>query len=245
MGTSNDIIKREFDSAKFTKIFNERYLKKKESGNYKLTRSAYKDELAHFTGKEPSTVRDWFRRHSPIPETLDKIAEFLGITTDAITTPVSLFKNGKKNMANKKMLEFGITEIKTYKLMEYTLWNGLKVYLKHRLDTPKNELYTLYLEDFCLCDISPENAEDEDRLIDIMNDVIDDDCILDYAEIAHAVNSSTFFPEPELLLRKNIDKLEQRCKEDDEYCRSHNIDLEKIITPDKMKNEFLKDIKVK
>ena len=245
MGVNNDIIKREFDFEKFTKIFNERYLKKKESVNYKLTRSAYKLELANFTGMDSSTVKDWFARHSPIPETLVKIAEFLGVNTDNITTPVSLFKNGKKNMANKKMLEFGITEVKTFKVTEYTLWNGLKAYLKHRVDTPKNELYTLYLEDFCLCDISPENAEDEDRLIDIMSDVIDDDCILDYANIAHAVNSSTFFPEPELLLRKNIDKLEQRCKEDEEYLRSHNIDIDKIPSFNEMKNEFLKDNEIK
>ena len=245
MGVNNDIIKREFDFVKFAKIFNERYLKKKESVNCKLTKSAYKEELAHFTGMNPSTVKDWFARHSPLPEALVKIAKFLDISTDDITTPVSLFKNGKKNMANKKMLEFGITEIKTYKVMEYTLWNGLKVYLRHRLDTPKNELYSLYLEDFCLCDISPENAEDEDKLIDIMNDVIDDDCILDFADLAHVVGSATFFPEPELLLRENIDKVEQRYKEGEEYCKNHNIDIDKIPSSYEMKEDFLKGNEIK
>ncbi len=225
MGTNNDLIKREFDNAKFTRIFNDKFLNLKTSSRKDLTKSAYKEELADCTDKEIATVKDWFRRHSPLTNTIYTIAEFLGVSFDDITTPIFLSKKGNKSMINKKMLDFGIKDVKKFKITEYRLWNGLTLYLRQRTDTSKNELYTLYLEDFCLCDISPENAEDEDKLIDIMNDIVDDDCILDYADIAQSIDGTKYFPEPELLLRKNAALLEQKCKEGEEYLRALNIDI--------------------
>lgn len=245
MGANNDIIKREFDCSKFTRIFNDKYLRLKSTFRKGLTKSVYKEELAAFTEMSISTVKDWFRRHSPITSTIYKIAEFLEVNYDDITIPVFLSCNGNKSMINKKMLDFGITEVKTFKIKEYTLWNGLTLYLKRRIDTSKNELYTLYLEDFCLCDISPENAEDENKLIDIIYDIVDDDCILDYAELAHFVDSSICFPEPELLLRKNVDKLRQKRKESEELFRKYSQDIDDLIHSDKMKSEFLKQNEIR
>ena len=137
-----------------------------------------------------------------------------------------------------KMNELGIKEAKVYKVTEYSLWNDLKVYLKHRIDTTNKEIYTLYLEDFCLCDISPESAEDEKKFFEIFEEIIDDDCILDYMNLAEPN-----YPDPEILLRKNLDKYLDSTKEWEEYQKT--LDPNVIHSLSELKEKGLKyeDIK--
>ena len=206
-------LKREFSFEKFGACFLTRYLEEKKT-RPQLNKEVFREELAAYTNNSTSTVKDWFSRHAPYSNTLGKIAGFLRCTVDDLLV---LSSKGNESVISEKMKEFGITDIKSFKVKEYTLWNNFKVYLKHRTDTPKAQ-YTMYLNEYCLCDISSESAENEERLVDIMTDIIDDDCIIDYVTITNPGD-----PEPELYLRKNAEKLQQEIREYEEYRQSKGI----------------------
>ena len=224
-----------FDRGSFKTFYNTKYISEKYDKVHdgKFNKEVFRDEFAKYLSMDSSSIKEWIiGRHDPATkDVVKKVADFLEV--DFMNLLIKKDEEGENKMLVDKMMKAGVKETKVYKVVEYTLWNDMTVYLKHRIDTAKKEIYSLFLQDYCVCDISPESAENEERFWEIFNDMIDDECIRAYFQINPCPDEY-----PEIMFKSNVEKYNQYMKELREELKE--LGKEHLLTDPSPEEDFLK-----